>query len=858
MTKWQKPPFIVCFVAKEHYFCNAEITARGFYGVSYVCFKCTAVDVFCRNAMKKGRELLLVAIMLLVCGVARSQVVINEIMQSNVNCLMENHQFPDSWVELYNEGDGAVSLSGYRLGEKNNFEKAYKLPDIYIPAGSYRIIYCDKEAYGCHTDFALEPDNGSLYLFDSAGMIVDALKYRNTLPVLPADISYGRSGGEFGYLSSPTPGAPNADILYQILPQPLFSKAGRVYPPRHGMDTIVVSMPAGVPDGTKIHYTLDGSEPDEFSLSSAELTLALDTTTVVRARLMAEGYLSPYSVTQSYIFHPRELTLPVVSLVTDSTYFYDEECGILASNNFKNDWYRPVNVEFFDTVGRLAAINQLSETRVQGGGTRVFAQKSLALYGRKHLGNKKFQYQFWPDDKPDVTSVKSFILRNAGNDCIRTHLRDAFAQYLFASNVDNLDWQAYVPSVCYINGVYKGIYNIRERSNDDYVLSNYEDIEDFDMIENWTELKSGDFEEYNRLRSLISDTLTTYADICKLVDVDNFMKMFLVETWCFNEDFPGNNIVMWRPRSEAGKWRWILKDLDFVGLVHGYDENDNYFDYIFRTADHADDNIIQNSESAVELFKFMMSKDEFREKFIDALAVYMGDFLRPDCTIELFNEMSSVFASEYPHHLEAYDHFGGNNVTMSLYKYYFDRMVWWLNIRNNDLYNHLSSYFNLGKPVPLAIDCRSFPVEFNGVALTRDDFDGKYFTGRELKLANLSDEETAWRVIYYDADSTEAMGVYNDNLMSITIPDECCGVHVELLDRMALETVDMEYQNDFIAVDPGNRMVTEVMLYDLSGLLVDVMEISTVRFKIAKPKKGIYILKFRFSDGSTISKKVLI
>ena len=101
------------------------------------------------------------------------------------------------------------------------------------------------------------------------------------------------------------------------------------------------------------------------------------------------------------------------------------------------------------------------------------------------------------------------------------------------------------------------------------------------------------------------------------------------------------------------------------------------------------------------------------------------------------------------------------------------------------------------------------------------------------------------------------MGVYNDNLMSITIPDECCGVHVELLDRMALETVDMEYQNDFIAVDPGNRMVTEVMLYDLSGLLVDVMEISTVRFKIAKPKKGIYILKFRFSDGSTISKKVL-
>ena len=43
--------------------------------------------------------------------------VINELMQSNIDCVMDDrNEFPDSWVELYNSSDAPVQLKDYRLG----------------------------------------------------------------------------------------------------------------------------------------------------------------------------------------------------------------------------------------------------------------------------------------------------------------------------------------------------------------------------------------------------------------------------------------------------------------------------------------------------------------------------------------------------------------------------------------------------------------------------------------------------------------------------------------------------------------------------------------------------------------------
>ncbi len=56
---------------------------------------------------------------------ANAQLVINELMQSNVECTMDDiNEFPDSWVELYNPTDKDINLKDYWLGTKADGSKA--------------------------------------------------------------------------------------------------------------------------------------------------------------------------------------------------------------------------------------------------------------------------------------------------------------------------------------------------------------------------------------------------------------------------------------------------------------------------------------------------------------------------------------------------------------------------------------------------------------------------------------------------------------------------------------------------------------------------------------------------------------
>ena len=50
-------------------------------------------------------------------------------------------------------------------------------------------------------------------------------------------------------------------------------------------------------------------------------------------------------------------------------------------------------------------------------------------------------------------------------------VRDGYMQAL--SKPMNLDYQAYQPVAYYLNGEYKGLMGLRERTNKDYVEANY-------------------------------------------------------------------------------------------------------------------------------------------------------------------------------------------------------------------------------------------------------------------------------------------------------------------------------------------------------------------------------------------------
>lgn len=727
------------------------------------------------------KKFLVVLLVLLVCGhKAHAQLIINEIMQSNIDCVMDDlNEFPDSWVEVYNAGNDDVNLSAYRLGDSDNADKAWILPGQVVKAGGYALIYCDKEAQGLHTDFRLESGKGcNVYLFKD-GEVADMISGLKKQPA--PNIAYGRQtdgADEWGYQATPTPGKQNCgSTCKDILGEPVFSTAGKVVTDNSTI-SIVLTLPEDAPEGTEIRYTTNGSEPTASS-KRYDAPIKFSNTTVIRAKLFCDGYLSPRSTTQSYIYMNRELTLPVISIVTDSKYLYDNKIGIYVEgtyndkqHNYEYDWRRPINIEMYETDGTTCALNQLCETRVQGGATRTNDIKSLAVYANKRFGEKRFKYEFFPEDRPGITDFKSFLLRNSGNDFNGLYLRDAIIQRTMIKHGVDMDWQAWQPAVIFINGKYIGMENIRERSNADNIYTNYDGLEDIDMFENWYDLKEGDWENRNAFEAFYTERGHTWQEFEEWMDVEEFMNLMITNLFFCNLDFPGNNIVMWRPKTEDGRWRWILKDTDFGLGLYGRDVNYNTIEWLYDN-NYDSGNAWANTAEATRLFRRLMDDEDFRREFIDHCAIYMGDFLNSKGVREIWDPMYELIAKEYKVHHD------NRNPWWPDYNSEVNNVRKWINARPGKFYTMLRNFYGLAPEVPLTINSNLYPSDYegmtvtmNGIKLTTPVFDGKFYPGRTLHLqAESSKNILGWKVII-----TEKNGQINESDIdgtdySFTMPD---------------------------------------------------------------------------------------
>ena len=764
------------------------------------------------------------------------------------------NDFPDSWVELYNAGDEAVMLSQFKLGVSNNAAEAWQLPSRTIGSHQHLLLYCDKEDKGHHAPYRIDSGKSDgIWLFQN-GEIADCVLKLKKQPA--PNIAYGREtdGSEkWGYQATPTPGAANCGKLCSdLLGDPVFSKPGQVFT-NGGRIRLFITLPEGAPEGTVIRYTTDGSEPTAESPVFSPFFIG--STKVVRAKLFCDGYLSPRSTTHSYIFFPSEraLTLPVVSIVTDDKYLNDPKIGIYVdgtyqsgTENYRFDWRRPINFEYFETGGKASELNQLCETRIQGGATRTNPLKSLAVYANKRFGEKRFSYEFFPDQKPGLTEFKSIVLRNAGNDFDYLYLRDIIAQRTMASHAD-LDWQAWRPVIVYINGVYKGIENIRERSNEDNIYTNYDGQEDVDLVENWNDLKEGDMEHLNAFKAFFNEHGHTMAEYEKWMDCQEFINLMAMNVYYNNIDFPGNNIVLWRPRTDDGRWRFIAKDVDYTMHLYNQDNYDyKYFDWLYWKEYDPNHNWGANDYEATRLFRRLMEDADFNREFIDHMAVYMGDFLNYEGTWKVWEPMYNQIKTEYPYHRKLYNEWWPN------YNDEMDKVKTWLKKRTNFMYQHLADYYKLGSPLPFLVnvtldeaDREALQFVMNGVPLSEGQFVGRFFKDREVVLEGKpgnGKKVTGWNIIE-DGIARQVEG----SKYAFTMPSTSLQINAIIGTDTGINDVESpvwtwQYANDIFTVNDITAG-TRVSLYDISGMLISQQTANGSQLQFAVPANRIYILK---------------
>ena len=737
-------------------------------------------------------------------GEQKGQLKISELMQSNIDCLMDDlNDFPDSWVELYNSGTTPVSLGKYKLGLTSDASTAWQLPVMKVDAGQYAVVYCDKVGWKQHTDFRLDSGKGgSIYLFFN-GEVDDK---RENIEKQPApNISLGvksEADNTWGYQYQPTPGAANCGTLCakkNIVGEPVFSEKGRVLTSGTSL-YLQLSLPNGAPEGTVVRYTTDGSEPTPNSPAYTS-PITISKTTTVRAKAFCDGYLSPRSTTQSYIFLGREMTLPVISLVTDQCYWDDAEIGILPNNGNgnRNDWRRPVNIEYFETAQSDSKLNQLGETRVHGGVSRDAKLKSLVIYANKRFGEKRFSYEFFPDQRPGDTEFKSLVLRNAGNDFDYLYMRDAVIQRTMGQHAD-LDWQAWRPVIVYENGIYKGLLNIRERSNEDNIYTHYDKLEDIDMIENWNELKEGDREHYNLFKAFYQEQGHTLAEYEQWMDVTEFMNLMIMNLYFSNRDFPGNNIVAWRPRTEGGRWRFVAKDTDFGLGLYGHSADYNTIAWLYDNGYDAGANWA-NGANETMLFRYMMENTEICRLFLDRVSVYMGDFLNERGIRAIWDPMYEMIKQEYPYHKKAVN--GWINYDQEL-----ENARKWLAERTDNFYQQVSQFYGRGTPTPLTVNrdieterLSDVTITMNNIKLSQPFFDGKFYQGRWVSLSAEGGQQPVkgWKLVQKNSDGTTTEQEIDGVEYGFTMPS-CQSLAIDAL----FETSginDVTLKNDQIITD---------------------------------------------------------
>lgn len=363
-------------------------------------------------------------------------------------------------------------------------------------------------------------------------------------------------------------------------------------------------------------------------------------------QITSEVYAKTYFV-DSLIF--ERYTMPVMSLITDGENFFSRDSGIYVpgAHYQKNDWNtgnyyqrgsgweRPVYVEYFSSNGELN-FSQNAGVRIHGSVSRRNAQKSLRIYARNEYGEKYFNYPLLPHREAD--EYKRIMLRASTGEGPPTLIKDLLAHEL--SRPLNLEIQTGRPVIVFLNGEYWGIHDMRDRQDDRYIeyVTDYKK-EEVLLISNES---SNSQEMFNFLVQNDFSENENYNAIQELIDIENYINYMIAETFFGNRDWPGNNVDMWRPRHESGKWRWLFFDID-----RGYDgSHQNIFDVVNDIPEKYDYPPI-----TAMLFHKLIQNEDFVLMFVSRYAENLNTHFANETTTKKLDSIENLYHPEIASHV---------------------------------------------------------------------------------------------------------------------------------------------------------------------------------------------------------------
>lgn len=431
--------------------------------------------------------------------------------------------------------------------------------------------------------------------------------------------------------------------------------------------------------GYPIYYTLDGSIPG-FESGFYEDPLVFTATDEVRSCVLrARSYDESTGewgdlFTRTYFYADSMETLQnrfstyIVCLTSDPYNLYDYEYGIMVEGKIRDeyvnspeyisgkltqpanftqqgrDWERDAFVEILSPDGeRLIA--QDAGMRIFGHASRQYYYKSFKLYARKAYGNDTFAYPFFADnthgaDQKVQDAYKRLVVRAHGFDKSVTLFREELFQTL-CSQIEGIDSKSVAPVSVWLNGGYYNFEWLQEVYDDTYMEENYGLMQKGDYYQK-VALRANKFpddpdekaedirgkEDYQKVAEYAEKDLTddeTFAELEQLVDIDNMIQYFAIETYIANWDWPLNNIKLYRYYSQNnvygtgrqdGRWRYLYYDME-AGFNIYNEEPEDWLD-------------IETVMEQNPLFGAVMKRPDMQEKFAKYIELCIKEYFTED------------------------------------------------------------------------------------------------------------------------------------------------------------------------------------------------------------------------------------
>jgi hypothetical protein len=672
-----------------------------------------------------------------ILGPAYNQIMINEIMASNGTTIPDEDGDFSDWIELYNTGSEEINLLGYTLTDDFEILDKWTFPEVIIPPQDYLLIFAsDKnriqlsEDTYLHTNFKINREGERIFLADPLRNIVD----RVPSVYLESDISYGRvsdSPDIWNYFPIATPKAENSGrsftgILNEL---PEFSVNGGLY---EGIFTLDISSESNL----QIRYTVDGTPPDNQSPVYSS-SISIDESTVVKARLFKENFLPGPISAQSYIKidDVLERDLPILSISAEPRQLFSDSEGLF--NNMPGELEKEVHIQLYDPDGSLA-LDSYAGMKIFGNesGEGYDYQQSLSFFARSKYGNGSFRYRIFKEK--NIKEFESFIVRNNNSDF---DLYDVVGSGLVQ---DILPVQAYQPVIVFINGQYWGAQHMMEKINEHYLASNFNvDPDKVDLlnaietsadfyIPEWA--MSGDIEHYKSMIDFIRandlSQKVNYDKVKTMLDIENFATYQCTEIFFGNQDWPGNNMKWWRPRTEEGKWRWIVFDTDAgLGAWEGFTDN-TLLTATQPDGPESEEDTWPNPPWSTFILRNLLKNDEFENFFIAKLCDLLATNFDPEVSVPWVDARADPLMTEVPNHFERWD------LEPFFWFKHIKDIKYYLEQRPDAVMDHYREFFDLSNTYALSIYTtdKGGDVLINNQVIKEYPWSGLYFEDLVLDL----------------------------------------------------------------------------------------------------------------------------